>query len=433
MSKSKVFNNARWIIVCKIAQSLLQFVVGMLCARYLGPSNYGVINYAASVVGFVLPIMQLGLQSTIIQEFVEGNDEGKIMGTSLVMDLISSLFCMLMVGIFVAVANCGETETLIVCVLYSLSLVFRAFELLQYWFQYKLKSKYPSIVMLLAYVIVSAYRIYLLITSKSIYWFAVVNALDYAIIGVALIVIYIKLGAPKLSFSYKIVGKLFKRSKFYILSAMMVTLFQNTDHIMLKLMSGDAENGYYTAAITCAAIFQFVYVAIVDSMRPVILKYKKENQGEYEKNLSRLYCITTYMALFQGIGFTIFAKLIVWVLYGADYMASVNVLQILVWYIGFAYMGSVRNIWILAEGKHMLLWKINLAGALANILLNAVLIPICGAVGAAIASLITQFFTNFVFGFIYKPIRDNNRLLLNGLNPKLLYSVIKDYKNIRKG
>ena len=433
MSGSKVFNNAKWIIVCKIAQSLLQFVVGMLCARYLGPSNYGVINYAASVVGFVLPIMQLGLQSTIIQEFVEGKDEGKILGTSIVMDLVSSFFCMLMVAAFVAVANRGEPETLIVCVLYSLSLVFRALELLQYWFQYKLKSKYPSIVMLLAYIVVSVYRIYLLVTSKSIYWFAVVNALDYAIIGVALLAIYVKLGAPKLSFSFSLVGKLFERSKFYILSAMMVTLFHNTDHIMLKLMSGDAANGYYTAAITCAAVFQFVYVAIVDSMRPVILKYKKENQAEYEKNISRLYCIITYMALFQGVGFTLFAKLIVWVLYGVDYMSAVNVLQVLVWYIGFSYMGSVRNIWILAEGKHKMLWKINLAGALANVLLNSVLIPICGAVGAAIASLVTQFFTNFVLGFIIKPIRENNRLLINGLNPKLLYSLIKDYKNIRKG
>ncbi len=433
MSGSKVFNNAKWIIVCKIAQSLLQFVVGMLCARYLGPSNYGVINYASSVVGFVLPIMQLGLQSTIIQEFVEGKDEGKIMGTSLVMDFVSSLFCMFMVGAFVAVANRGETETLIVCVLYSLSLVFRAFELLQYWFQYKLQSKYPSIVMLLAYIAVSAYRIFLLVTSKSIYWFAVVNALDYAIIGVALLVIYIKLGAPRLGFSFPLVAKLFKRSKFYILSAMMVTLFHNTDHIMLKLMSGDAANGYYTAAITSAAVFQFVYVAIVDSMRPVILKYKKENQAEYEKNISRLYCIITYMAFFQGVGFTLFAKLIVWVLYGADYMASVKVLQVLVWYIGFSYMGSVRNIWILAEGKHKLLWKINLAGALANVLLNAMLIPICGAVGAAIASLVTQFFTNFVLGFIIKPIRDNNRLLISGLNPKLLVSLFHDYKNMRKG
>ena len=71
MKQKQVFNNAKWIIVCKIAQSLIQLIVGMLCARYLGPSNYGLINYAASIVAFVLPIMRLGFDSTLVRELIE--------------------------------------------------------------------------------------------------------------------------------------------------------------------------------------------------------------------------------------------------------------------------------------------------------------------------------------------------------------------------
>ena len=48
--KNRVFKNASWIIGCKVAQMIINLVVGMLTARYLGPSNYGVINYAASIV-----------------------------------------------------------------------------------------------------------------------------------------------------------------------------------------------------------------------------------------------------------------------------------------------------------------------------------------------------------------------------------------------
>lgn len=429
MSNNKVFNNAKWIIACKIAQSILQFVVGMLCARYLGPANYGIINYAASVVAFAVPIMQLGLPATIVKDLIENPEsEGKIMGTALVMDLISGLACIFLVGSFVMVANHNETEIIIVCILYSLSLVLRAFELLQYWFQYKLLAKYPSVIMLISYVLVSIYRIFLLITSKSIYWFAVVNVVDYFIVGFLLFVVYKKLSGQKLTFSFKTAKKLFARSKFYILSAMMVTLFQDTDHIMLKIFSGDAENGFYTAAITCACVVQFVYTAIIDSMRPVILESKQNNAAEYEKRLSTLYSIIIYMSLAQSIGFTLLAKWIVSILYGAEYMPTVSVLQVLVWYVVFSYMGAVRNIWILGEGKHKFLWKINLVGALANILLNSILIPHYGALGAATASLITQFFTNFILGFIIKPIRQNNRLLLKGLNPKLLLSLIKEYK-----
>lgn len=433
MAKNKVVNNAKWIILCKVAQSLLQLVIGMFTARYLGPSNYGLINYAVSVVSFVLPLMQLGLQATLVRELVDAPErEGEIMGTALVLDLVSSVGCILMVMAFVFVANRGETETLIVCGLYSISLLFRALELMQCWFQSRLESKYSSMAMLLAYIVVSAYKIFLLVTGKSVYWFAVVSTIEYGIVGILLVLIYCKLGQQKLSFSGKTAKKLFSRSKYYILASMMVTIFQNTDHIMLKLISGDAENGFYSAAITCAGVCQFVYLAITDSFRPVIMTCKKTGSPDYEKNISRLYCIITYMALAQGIVFTVFARLIVQTLYGDQYLSAIPVLRILVWYISFVFMGSIRNMWILAEDKQSIIWKLNLAGALINVIINMCLIPIWGAYGAAAASLVTQMFTNFVLGFLVKELKGNNRLLLKGLDPRLLLELIKSQIRKRK-
>ena len=108
-------------------------------------------------------------------------------------------------------------------------------------------------------------------------------------------------------------------------------------------------------------------------------------------------------------------------------MASVPVLQILIWYFSFSIMGTVRNVWILAEQKQKYLWIINLSGAVLNVILNAFLIPAWGACGAAAASLVTQFVMNFVLGFIIKPIRENNRLLLKGIDPRFM---IKESKNL---
>ena len=65
-------------------------------------------------------------------------------------------------------------------------------------------------------------------------------------------------------------------------------------------------------------------------------------------------------------------------------------------------------------------------GALLNALVNAVLIPVWGAYGAALASLATQIFTNFLFGFIYKPLRENNRLILAGMHPKAVVAALKN-------
>ncbi len=426
MNTKSVFQNAKWIVACRIAQSVIQLVIGMISARYLGPSNYGLINYAASIVAFALPVMRLGFNSTLVHDFVEApNREGKILGTALTLNVLSSLFCILGVSGVVSVLNAGDKTTILVCILYSFSLVFSALEMIQYWFQYKLKSKYSSIVMLLAYVLVSLYKIFLLITGKSVYWFALVNCFDYAIISISLLIIYFKIGKTKLSFSFSVAKAMLSKSKHYMLSGIMVVAFQTTDHVMLLNMINKKENGYYTAAITAAGVVQFVYTAIIDSYRPLILSNKKENNADYNKNISSLYSIIIYLSLAQSLAFFVFAKPIITVLYGSSYMPSVSVIRVLVWYLAFSYMGMVRNVWILAEQKQKYLWIINLSGAVFNVVINSILIPFYGAVGAAVASLATQIFINFILGFIMKPIRQNNKLLLIGLNPKFAYHNFK--------
>lgn len=430
MKTKQVFNNAKWIIVCKIAQSILQFLVGIICARYLGPSNYGLINYASSVVCFALPIVKLGFDATLVRELIDNpQKEGEILGTSLTLNFIASLVSILGVFAFVSVANAGEEITILVCVLYSLMLLFVVLEMSQYWFQYKLLSKYSSVVMLISYFCVSAYKIFLLVTEKSVYWFAISHSIEYGVIGFLLVFIYFKLGGQKFAFSKETAKKMLNRSKYYIVASLLVIVFQNVGVIMLSNLSGHEETGFYTSALTSATVLQFVYTAIMDSYRPLILTAKKESEASYEKNISGLYSIITYLMLAQSLGFTVFAKLIVYVLYGSEFLPAVPVLRIIVWFCAFSFMGTIRNIWLLAEDKQKYLWRINLFGVVVNVIANIILIPLFGACGAAVSAVATQFLMNFVFGFFFKPIKKNNELMMRGLNPEF---AIHEFKTIFK-
>lgn len=418
---NSIFKNASWIIGCKIVQSLLNLVIGLITARYLGPSNYGIITYVASVVAFAMPIMQLGLRHTLVKEFINDPErEGAILGTSLVLNIISAVFCMVGCIAFVMLVNSGEKETILVCALYSLTLICNATEMTQYWFQSKLLSKYPSVAALVAYIVVALYKIYLLVTQKSVVWFAFSNVIDYFLISVILIIIYNRVGGQRLSVDWRLGKKLLSASKYYIIPSLMVVIFQNTDRIMIKLMIGEAETGFYSAAITCIGISGFVFAAIMDTARPVILEEKERNTVLYEKRIIQLYSIITFLSLAQSVGMTVLAKPLVFLLYGSEYSKAAGILAVAVWYNTFGQYGSVRNIWILAEGKQKYLTGINIVGALANVVLNYFLIPILGAVGAAVASVITQFFTNVIIGFVFKPIRRNNYLMIKGLDPRVL-------------
>lgn len=416
---NKVAKNASWIIACRIVQAVFALIINMLTARYLGPSNYGLITYAASLVAFVVPIMHLGFSNILVQEIVNNpENEGKTLGTSICLSLFSSVCCIIGVTAFAAVANHDEPVTVLVCLLHSLLLIFQALELMLYWFQAKYLSKYTSVVSLCAYLVVSAYKIYLLVAAKSIYWFAVSTAFDYALIVIGIFIIYRKLGGQKLSISLALGRQMFSRSKHYILSSMMVTIFAQTDKIMIKLMIGEAATGHYGAAVACAGLTSFVFTAIIDSFRPSVFEGQKIGREVFERRLTQLYSIVIYLSLLQSVFMTLLAKPIVSILYGSAYAPAILALKIVVWYMTFSYMGSVRNIWILANNLQHYLWKINLLGALSNIALNAVLIPVIGIYGAAVASLITQFFTNVIVGYLIKPILPSNRIMIESLKPK---------------
>lgn len=422
MFKNKVAKNALWIIGCRVVQAFLALVVNLLTARYLGPSNYGLISYAASLVAFVLPVMQLGINNTLVSEIIaDPEKEGETIGTSIVLTSLSAIACIIAIAGFVSISNKGEKDTLIVCVLYSLLLIAQSCELIQYWFQAKLLSKYTSLTVLGVFVVVSAYKIYLLFTQKSVYWFAVSHAIDYILIAIFLMIIYKKLGGQRFRFSLQTAKKIFSSSKHYIVAGIMGTVLAQTDRIMLKMMYGNDEVGFYSAAVSIATLSTFVFSAIIDSMRPLILKSKEDNSEHYERHMCRLYAIIIYLALAQSVVISAFAKHFVWLLYGEAYVPATSTLQIVVWYTTFTYIGAVRAVWILAEKKQKYLWKVSLFGMIMNICLNLVFIPLWSIKGAAIATLITQLFSNVIVNYIIKPFRANNKLIFKGLNIKNIF------------
>lgn len=424
---NRLLKNASWIIVCKIIQSLLGFLISLMSARYLGPSNYGLINYAQSLVVFFTPITLLGFNDILVQEFIHRpEEEGLTLGTTMFFSFCSSLFCTICVVMFAFATSKGDIETVVVCAFFSLSLIAQAFELITYWYQAKLLSKYHAVVGLIAYTIVSIYKVVLLATGKNVFWFAISYAIDYTIVAISLIIIYKKKGGQRFHISKNLAKRLFRKSSPYILSSMMVAIFTQTDKVMLNQMLDSSATGYYSVAVMLGGITSFVYQAIVDSYRPKLFEdLKSGGNSKFDKGIVELYSILIYSALIQAFLMTLLAYPIVLITYGSKYMIAVNTLRIVSWFTTFSCLGIVRNIWILANEKQQYLTLINLSGAIANVVLNFILIPLFGINGAAIASLITQFFTNVIVSIFIRPIRYNNILIIRALNPAIAFRMLK--------
>ncbi len=412
---NKVAKNASWIIGGRVIQMVLSLFVGIITARYLGPGNYGVINYVAAYIAFFTSLCILGINSIIVKEFSDcPNEHGDLIGTAIVLRVISSVLSIFLVIALVSIVDAGDSTIRHVAFLSSLSLVFQSFDTITYWFQAKLNSKISSIATLIAYICVSIYRIILLILNKNVFWFAAASSVDTLVIAILLLFFYKKNNGPSLKVDLKRGKLLLGKSYHFILAGLMVQIYSQTDKVMIKQMLNETEVGYYSLAVSICAMWTFVLQAIIDSMYPVIVASYGDKKRFDNKN-KQLYAMVFYISVFVSVGIALFGGYVVRILYGEAFLPATSALKVVTWYTAFSFLGVARNAWLVCEGKQKYLKWMYFLATIINVILNYLMIPRWGTVGAAVASLVTQICTSIVLPYFISETRTNAKLMIDAI------------------
>lgn len=427
--QNKSIKNAGWLIVGRVAEKVIAFVVGLWSANYLGPSNQGLISYAGAYTSFFMALCTLGINSVVVKELIEHQHEhGTVLGTAMLLKMLSSLLSVGMILGISCVVDKGEPTTILVVALCSIGLLLNVLETFHYWFQSRLQSKVTAIAVLVGYAISSGYKILLLIWQKPVEYFALATSIDYLFVGAFQFIAYKKFGGARLRFSAAYGRQLLRRSAPFILPALMVAIYGQTDKFMLKQMLGEEANGYYSTAANFCVCWCFILSAIIDSVTPTVFEANKQHdEALFNRRNKQLYAIVFYLSLFVSLCFTLLAKPLISVLY-PKYPESVNPLRVICWYVAFSYLGVARNAWLVCKDRQKYLIFISLSAAVVNFGLNLLLIPKLGPTGAAIASLIAQIATVIVPAFI-KPLRENAKLMLDAILLKGVFRVGKESQN----
>lgn len=412
---SKNVKNSFWIIGEQIFQMLLSLVVGMLSARYLGPKNYGTLNYTASFVSFFINIVSLCMEGVVIKKMVDHpNEEGIYLGSCIFFRMVSASLSIVSIMIIVYILDPDDSLKFKLALLQSFQLFFKSFNILDAWFQRYLKSKYTSIGKMVASITVSGYKMFLLITGKSIIWFAFSNTISDLIIAIILFYFYKKGRGQKLVIKINIGKDVLSESYHFILSDIMSALYMNMDKVMIGQMMGDLYVGYYIAATTISGLWAFVPVAMINSFRPTIIELKKSDEQIYRIRLTQLYSLVIWTSIFFAYVSFLFSRLIIKIMYGVAYLEAVGALKITVWGQMLAVISMTRTIWIICEDKNKYVKYYVAIGAIVNLVLNFLLIPSVGIEGASIATLITNIIVLIVAPLLFKETRSQAKYLING-------------------
>lgn len=428
----KVITNTSWMLFQNIYTMIIAVFVTAFVARYYGPSGYGTLNYVIAFTGLFSGLAVFGTNHIAIKDFTQGeHDDEKVFGTLFIIRIIFSIIVFIVCQIAVYIVSNGDKVTQIITLLFNIKTIFAVTDIITYYANAKIKNKYISIYKIISITIFSILKILCVILKLNIVYLAGTYLIEGIIYALLLFTSIKKINNNKTMkkwyFDKKYAIEVIKKSSYYALASIMVTIYLKIDQVMLGIMiEGKTQVGIYSAAVRIAEMWTFIPIAVITSLKPIIIDAKEKNEKDYINKLQKLYNIISLLCIVFAIGMMIFGNLVIYILYGVEY-ASANIpMYIIVWGLLFGELGNVHYIWMICENKQKYSLIYSFTGCITNIIANLILIPICGIIGAAIATCFSQIAANFISFMFNKETRILPKMLLKSLNP---INGIKDLLN----
>jgi O-antigen/teichoic acid export membrane protein len=391
-NKRDITSNIVWSVASKAVSMIAALLVGIYVARYLGPEQYGLMNYVVSFVGMFLMLATFGFENIEIrEEAAHPERRDAIIGTTFALRLALSAATVALV-MTVAWINEGDSETLWLIGLYALSVMMTPFEVVRNHFTAILKNQYVSKLSIAITCWSCGVKTLLLLTGASLQWFIAALVLDTVFGAAGYLVAYrVKIGSVgKWSFDRNMARYMVKQSFPLMLSGAAAYAFLRVDQVMIGNMLGKEQVGYFAVASKFVEILAFIPTIVVSTVCPLLVKIKQESEQRYQEKAQQFLDTVVWTSALCAIGMSLAAPWLVKYTFGASYLPAIPILAILS-YKAIAVGLNVASGQVLIIDKRQKWFVVrSVSGLLVCVLLNLYVIPRWGTIGAAYIAIATQ-------------------------------------------
>lgn len=424
----KIVDNIGWLFFDKILRMGVGLFVGVWIARYLGPEQFGLLNFALAFTGLFGAIAALGLQGIVVRDIVRDPKSARLtLGTAALLQLIGGLLSFLLILGAISYLRPDDTLTRSIVAILGSMMLLKVSDIAVFWFESQVRSKYTVWVQNGVFLVFAAIKVLLILQEASLTAFVWTMLAEAAFVSLLLLIV-LGLRGPALTSlraSASRAKSLLRDSWPLILSAIAITVYMKIDQIMLGQMIGDEAVGIYSAAVRISEVWYFIPIAIVASVFPAILEAKKHSEVQYYARLQKLYDLMVVISISVALPMTFLATPLVGLLFGEAYRGAGAVLAIHIWASALVFLGVASSQWFLVENRQFLSLQRTVLGAIANVGLNLWLIPHYGAIGAAIATVASYAVAAYFADLLQSETRKMFAMKSNSLN---LISMLERYK-----
>lgn len=403
----KVLVNSEWLFFEKLLRMGIGILISAWTARFLGSDDYGQLRYALSFASLFVPFAEMGLNTLSVREFV-GTDtlKGSIFRTLYTLKLIGGILAVAFCTLAAAILHQEEDFTRVLIGFVSLGILFQAFDVVEFWFQSKLESKYTVYGKTIAFLISASIKAMLIVTRAPLLAFAFVIVVESALNSLLLIIVlrWKSRSGLNVGISISDTRRLLALCYPLIFSGLLKILFLRIDQVMLSNILGSKELGIYAVAVQIAEGLFFIPMVLHASIFPIVVESKGQSESNFYHQLQQFYNILGLTGYAIVLVVSVFSDGIINLLFGPEFVRSSEILRVLIWSTPFIHLGVGRSAFLISMDMTKFHFFSMAGGCILNVVLNLFLIPNYGGLGAAVASIISYGFAGYLSSFCYRPL-----------------------------
>lgn len=403
----RYFYNTLWLMAENLVRIGSGFIVIFYLARYLGPEGFGALSYSQNFVSIGAAFATLGIDVVLVREIVAGRiKENTLLGSACVIKFVSASISVFLIYVVTSMFDSSDTEILVLII--SISIIFDISNTFDAYFQAKVLSKKSAIIKTFVVVVSSVIKLIFVHFSAGLASFAWLLVVDSAMVAFGYYLIYVRKcqGVDRLIFDKAVALNLLKSGWPLMLVTVSVLAYTKIDQIMIKHLMDSESVGYYSIAVKISMMLSFVPLMIVQSVFPKIISVKVSgSQKEYYNLLELMYKIMMFVSAPIAIIMIVFSDVIVLGLFGSSFEPSGGILRILSVSIVLVSVGSVTTKIMYAEYYEKKYLYRSLIGVLVNVMLNYFFIPVWGGKGAAVSTITTLFILFYIYDLFDRDLR----------------------------
>ncbi len=325
--RQKTISGLTWSFLDNFIIQGVQFVVGIILARLLTPSEFGLIG----MITIFIAVSQTFIDSGFSQALVRKQDcTDEDFNTVFYFNLVTGIVLYLIIFLFAPLISefFKEPQLIEIVRVLSLVLIISSFGIVQTTKLTKIIDiKTQTKISLTSNILSGIIAIYLASTGFGV-WSLVWRSLLSNLISVTLLW-FMNSWYPRIVFSKKSFQNMFSFGSKLLASSLLNTLFDNIYYVVIGKYFSPQVLGYYTRAVNFGNLPSSNVTKVIQRVSYPVLSQVQNNQQQLKSAFKKLIKSTMLISFVLMIGMSAVAEPLILTLIGEKWRPTIHLLQLL--------------------------------------------------------------------------------------------------------